>query len=132
MRVAEEPLRRDSGSVVAENAMTMGLVVAVFLVVCQFAYAVHVRSTLTMAAVEGARVGARVEAVPGTASVRTRDVITQSLSSRYAEGVTERSEVVEGVDVIRVDVTAPVPVLGPLGIGLNLHTSGRAVREERG
>ncbi|MEU0575004.1 hypothetical protein [Dermacoccus nishinomiyaensis] len=37
-----------------------------------------------------------------------------------------------GVAVMRVDITAQVPVLGPFGVGLDLHTSGRAVIEDRG
>ena len=45
----------DEGSAVAEYTMTMALIVSVFLVVCQFAYAAHVRSTLTMAAAESER-----------------------------------------------------------------------------
>ena len=42
--------RDERGSAVAENAMTSVVIVAVFLLVCQFAYAAHVRSSLTMAA----------------------------------------------------------------------------------
>ena len=41
--------RDERGSAVAENAMTSVVIVAVFLLVCQFAYAAHVRSSLTMA-----------------------------------------------------------------------------------
>lgn len=64
--------RDEDGSAVAENAMTMLLVVAVFLAVCQFAYAVHVRSTLTMSAVEGARQGARVDSNATAGAQRAR------------------------------------------------------------
>lgn len=121
----------EQGSAVAEFTMTMTLVVGVFLVVCQFAYATHVRSTLTMAAAEGARYGARVDAGPDIAASRARDLISGSLSSRYAQAISAHRSAAEGVDVVQVDVSAPVPVLGPFGVGLEMHTSARAVVEER-
>lgn len=126
-------LRRgdDEGSAIAEFTMTMMLVIGVFLVVCQFAYATHVRSTLTMAAAESARYGARVDAGPDVAASRARDLISGSLSPTYANGITAHRASADGLDVVQVDVTAPVPVLGPYGVGLELHTSARAIVEER-
>ena len=121
----------DEGSAVAEYTMTMALIVSVFLVVCQFAYATHVRSTLTMAAAESARYGARVDAGPAVAQERARDLVSGSLSPRYARSISAHRSTAEGLDVIQVDVDAPVPVLGPFGVGLRLHTSGRAIVEER-
>lgn len=121
----------EQGSAVAEFTMTMMLVVGVFLVVCQFAYATHVRSTLTMAAAESARYGARVDAGPDVAAARARDLVSGSLSSRYARAISAHRSAAEGLDVVQVDVSAPVPVLGPFGIGLEMHTSARAIVEER-
>ncbi|WP_197078993.1 TadE family protein [Dermacoccus sp. PE3] len=115
----------------AEYTMTMALIVGVFLVVCQFAYATHVRSTLTMAAAESARYGARVDAGPGVAQERASDLVSDSLSPRYAGSISAHRSSAEGLDVIQVDIDAPVPVLGPFGVGLTLHTSGRAIVEER-
>lgn len=111
--------------------MTTVLIVSVFLVVCQFAYAAHVRSTLTLAATEGARHGARVGAGEAVALARARDLAAGSLSPRYADGIRVHRSAVGGVPVVQVDVDAPVPVLGPFGVGLRLHTSGRAIVEER-
>ena len=124
-------LSGDEGSAVAEYTMTMALIVGVFLVVCQFAYATHVRSTLTMAAAESARYGARVDAGPGVAQARASDLVSDSLSPRYAGSISAHRSSAEGLDVIQVDIDAPVPVLGSFGVGLTLHTSGRAIVEER-
>lgn len=115
----------------AENVMTTALLVAVFLAVCQFAYAVHVRSSLTMAAAEGARYGARVGSTPGQAAARTKDLIASSVGPRYARSVSAGRGAAHGTPVVRVDVTADVPVLGPYGVGLTLRTSARAVLEDR-
>lgn len=123
--------RSDEGSAVAEFTMTSALVVVVFLVVCQFAYAVHVRSTLTMAAAEGARVGARVGADGQEARAKAVEIAEQSLSSHYAQDVESHLSSESGAPVMKVDIAAPVPVLGPWGVGLTLHTSARAVMEER-
>lgn len=111
--------------------MTMALLVAVFLAVLQFAYAVHVRSTLTLGASEGARVGARVGAHEADAVARTREFVTNSLSTGMARDISAAREGSGGASVMRVSVTAPIPVLGPFGVGLTMHTSARAVIEER-
>lgn len=135
--MTHRPVRRttgatsEEGSAVAEFTMTMMLVVGVFLVVCQFAYATHVRSTLTMAAAEGARYGARVEAGPDVAAARARDLVSGSLSPRYAHGISAHRAATDGLNVVQVDVRAPVPVLGPFGVGLQMHTSARAIAEDR-
>ena len=122
--------RDERGSAVAENAMTSVVIVAVFLLVCQFAYAAHVRSSLTMAAAEAARVGARVDGGVDAAQAKARDLLAEG-GGRHAR-VSAGSTSEAGVAVMRVDITAQVPVLGPFGVGLDLHTSGRAVIEDRG
>ena len=121
----------DQGSAIAETVMTASFIVAVFLVVMQFAYAVHVRSTLTLAASEGARAGARVNAPSGTASQVTRDFVRNSVGARYAGNVTEGESAVASARVRTVSVTAPIPVLGPFGVGIELSTTARALIEER-
>lgn len=109
--------------------MTSIVVIAVFLLVAQFAYAAHVRSSMTMAAAEAARTGARVGAGPDDARARALDLVGSG-AARHSTVVALRSSD-GGVAVMRVDITTQVPVLGPFGVGLDLHTSGRAVVEER-
>lgn len=109
--------------------MTSVAIVAVFLLVAQFAYAAHVRSTVTMAAAEAARAGARVGAGEGDARDRALELMGPGAAG-HSTIVAGRADD-GGVAVMRVDITTQVPVLGPFGVGLDLHTSGRAVVEER-
>ena len=124
--------RRDErGAAVADFAMVSILVVVLFLSVFQLGLALHTRNTLISCASEGARLGARADAVPGQGVSRTQALISQSLSPRYARRVTIREAVVEGVRVVEVRVVAPVPVIGLLGPDDRLDVVGRAFVESQ-
>ncbi|WP_370894825.1 TadE family protein [Janibacter sp. GXQ6167] len=113
--------------------MTAGLLSLLFVMVLQVGLALHVRNTLISCASEGARYGARLGATPGEGAARTEDLISSSLSPRYAKGVRATTETTEaGVDVVVVRVSAPLPVLGPYGPGDSLEVSGRAFAERQG
>jgi len=119
----------ERGAAVADFTMVSVLVVGLFLAVFQLGLALHTRNTLISCASEGARMGARADAVPGQAVSRTQSLISASLSSRYARHVSSRQTVVEGVRVVEVRVVAPVPVLGLLGPDDRLDVVGRAFLE---
>ena len=119
----------ERGAAVADFTMVSVLVVGLFLAVFQLGLALHTRNTLISCASEGARMGARADAVPGQAVSRTQSLISASLSSRYARHVSSRQTVVEGVRVVEVHVVAPVPVLGLLGPDDRLDVVGRAFLE---
>ncbi len=119
----------ERGAAVADFAMVSVLVVGVFLAVFQLGLALHTRNTLISCASEGARLGARADAVAGQGVSRTQALISASLSSRYARHVSSRQTVVEGVRVVEVRVVAPVPVLGLLGPDDRLDVVGRAFLE---
>ncbi len=121
--------RDERGAAVADFTMVSVLVVAVFLAVFQLGLALHTRNTLISCASEGARLGARADAVAGQGVSRTQSLISASLSSRYARQVSSRQTVVEGVRVIEVRVVAPVPVIGLLGPEDRLDVVGRAFLE---
>ena len=125
------PVRDERGAAVADFAMVSTLVVVLFLSVFQLGLALHTRNTLISCASEGARLGARADAVPGHGISRTEALISQSLSPRYARQVTTREAVVEGVRVIEVRVVAPVPVIGLLGPDDRLEVVGRAFVESQ-
>jgi hypothetical protein len=134
MRSAPERLSRrgrESGSAVADFAMVSGLVSVLFVAVFQVGLALHVRNTLISCASEGARVGARAGADPADSVARTRQLIGQSMSPRFAQDVTADVVVVDGVQVVAVRVTAPLPVLGPLGPDRALDVVGHAFREDQ-
>lgn len=107
------------------------LVLVLFLGVFQLGLALHARNTLISCAAEGARYGARVDALPGDGVARAQELISASLSPRYARSVTSREAVVDGVRVLEVHVVAPVPVLGLLGPEGRLDVVGRAFEERQ-
>ena len=123
--------RDERGAAVSEFALVSGLVVFVFLAVMQVGLALHVRNTLTLAASEGARAGARLDAAPQAGVARAREVVTGSLSGRFAEDITAGSDSVDGVSVVVVTIRAPIPVLGPIGPDRGLTVTGRAFEESQ-
>jgi Flp pilus assembly protein TadG len=123
--------RRERGAAVADFALVSTLVLAVFLGVFQLGLALYTRNMLISCASEGARAGARADAVPGQGVARAQALISRSLSPAYARRVTSREAVVAGVRVVEVRVVAPVPVLGLLGPADRLDVVGRAFVESQ-
>lgn len=119
----------ERGAAVADFAMVSVLVVGLFLAVFQLGLALHTRNTLISCASEGARLGARADAVAGQGVSRTQSLISASLSPQYSRQVSSRETVVEGMRVVEVRVVAPVPVLGLLGPDGRLDVVGRAFME---
>lgn len=124
-------VRGERGAAMADFAMVSVLVVVLFLAVFQLGLALHTRNTLISCASEGARLGARADAVPGQGVSRTQALITASLSARFARNVTSRQAVVGGVRVVEVRVVAPLPVIGLLGPDGRLDLVGRAFLESQ-
>ncbi len=126
-------LRDERGSVVAEYAMVLVLVIAVILAIVQVILAVHIRSILHDCAAEGARVAAHVGTAPARAEEYTRDLLASSVAPSYAAKIstTVTPETVDGVEVMSVRVTAPLPLLGLLGPARQFTVVGHAVREDQ-
>jgi len=97
--------REDRGSSVVEFALVAPLVLAVAVGVLQVVLALHVRSTLTAAAAEGARAGALAGSSTVVAERRTRDVLANVLGGGSAERVEAYRTRVDGVPVVRASVT---------------------------
>lgn len=123
--------RCERGAAVVDFSMVSVLLLAVFLAVVQLGLALHTRNTLISCAAEGARYGARADAMPGLGAARTQELVSASLSPRYARTVTAREIVLGGVRVVEVRVVAPVPVLGLLGPDGALDVVGRAYAEDQ-
>ena len=121
----------DRGSAVADFAMVSGLVALLFVAVFQLGLALHIRNTLVSCASEGARLGARANADPEDGAARARELISSSLSQRYAGNVTARLVDAGGVEAVAVEVVAPLPVIGPLGPDGRLRVVGRAFLESQ-
>ena len=123
--------RDERGAAIADFAMVSVLVLVVFLAVLQLGLALHTRNTLISCASEGARLGARADALPGEGISRTEALISESLSPRYARSVTSRRTEVMGVRVVEVRVVAPLPVIGLLGPDDRFDVVGRAFVESQ-
>lgn len=122
----------DRGSAVVDFTLTSVLLLFVFLAVFQLGLALHVRNTLISCAAEGARYGAREGSSAELGEARARDLIGRSLSPRYAQDVSSRVDTTgSGVQVVVVEVEAPVPVVGLFGPGSTLDVSGRAFLESQ-
>lgn len=119
----------ERGSAVVDFTLVSVLVLVLFLGVVQVALAVHVRATLVDCAAEGARVAGRADRGPQDGAARTRDLITAALSSRYAQDVVARQTVVDGLPVVEVTVSAPLPVVGLLGPAGVVTVDGHALEE---
>ena len=122
-------LREDRGSAVVEFALVTPLLLLVALAVLQVTLALHVRSTLTAAAAEGARAGALAGSGLGVAEGRTRDVLADALGGDAAEDIEASRTRIDGVDVVRVRVTARLPLIGTLG-PTALTVEGHAIEEQ--
>jgi hypothetical protein len=97
--------------------------------VLQLGVALHVRNTLTAAASEGARFAANADQLPGSGEQRARRVIAESLSDSYADDVHEVRTWRDGLDVVIVEVRAPLPLVGPWGPAGALTVRGHALAE---
>jgi Flp pilus assembly protein TadG len=121
--------REDRGSAVVEFALVTPLLLLVALAVLQLILALHVRSTLTAAAAEGARAGALAGSGLRVAESRTRDVLADALGGDAAQAVVASRTRLDGVGVVRVRVTARLPLLGTFG-PTALTIEGHAIEEQ--
>lgn len=120
-------LRTDSGSAVVDFVMVGTLLLIMFLALVQLALTLHVRNVLIDSAVQGALLAARSE--PSAGRERTQALISEELAETYAEEVSVRSVERSGVSTIEVEVRAPVPVVGLIGVGRTLRVTGHALAE---
>ncbi|HNO39810.1 MAG TPA: TadE/TadG family type IV pilus assembly protein [Marmoricola sp.] len=122
--------RLQRGSAVVDFVLVMLILVPLVLGLIQLGLVLHVRNTLVAAASEGSRYGANIDRGPEQAVARTRQQISGALAGRFAEQVTARAQMVDGVPMMVVTVAASVPPLGLWGPGVHLQATGHAVQEQ--
>lgn len=122
--------RDDDGAAVVDFVLVSMILIPLVLGIMQVALVMHVRSTLTAAATEGARYAATVDRGPADGAAHTRNQIDEALAARFADDVTARATTVQGVPGVEVQVRATVPPLGLWGPAMALEVSGHAVEEE--
>lgn len=120
-------LGADDGAAVAEFPMVAVLIIMIALMVVQAALIVHTRNTLVDAAVQGAHHAARVGSSPQDGARRAERLIDE----RFGTGLEAEATAVQGEDgVIRVQVSATLPLVGLLGPSGAMTVHGRAIDEE--
>ena len=111
-----------------EFALVTPILMGVALAVLQVALILHVRTTLTAAAAEGARASALVGADHLVGERRVRDVLATTIGSTLVREVTVWRERRAGAVVAAVGIDAVLPVVGLIG-PTTLHVDGHAVEE---
>lgn len=133
MRARVAP-RSDAGAAPVDFVLVGTLLTLLFLGVLQLGVDLHVRNVCAAAAAEGARYDANADVADlDRGAQRARDLITDAVGARYATDVTARTDAVDGVPVVVVDVHAPLPLLAlwvPRRL-LSVHVSGHALKEGR-
>lgn len=105
----------DAGSAVVEFALVTPILLIVVLAIVQLILALHVRSTLTAAAAEGARSAALAGSNLKAGEQRTREVLRDAIGGGSATSVSAARITVDQVPMIQVEITARLPLLGMLG-----------------
>lgn len=120
--------RSDRGSAVVEFVLVSPLVLLLLLGIVQLGLAMHVRSTLTSAAAEGARVAALAGADPLAGIARTQSLVEETLADSVVRDITAQEASLGEIDVMVVRVDATLPLVGLLG-PTALTVEGRALKE---
>lgn len=107
---------------------TLLLIVVIALV--QFTLALWVRTVLIDAAGEGARYGALNGVPVAEGAQRAREVAGMTLGTRYVDS--SSASIVPGTnyDLVVVEITAPLPLIGLIGPSGTVSVMGRAISEE--
>ncbi|WP_019137746.1 TadE family protein [Cellulomonas massiliensis] len=120
--------RDDRGSAIVDFVLVGALVTLVFAGVVQLTLVLHVRNTLVDAAAEGARYAA-----PGRtdddAVERASTLVEGSLAPSFAQDVSARRTRLGGLDVVEVEIRAPLPLVGLLGPSGVMTVRGHALAE---
>jgi Flp pilus assembly protein TadG len=122
---------RDGGSAVVDFVLVSVILLVLFLGVLQVVLALHVRAIVIDSAAEGARLAGRADRTTADGAARTRTLIGAALSDRFARDVTAREVDHEGLRVVEVTVTFPLPVVGLLGPSGVVTVDGHALKEEQ-
>lgn len=107
--------------------MVAVLILMIALMIVQSAPIVHTRNTLVDAAVQGAHHASLVGSSPQDGAERAERLLDQ----RFGGGLGAEATAVQDADgVIRVQVTATLPLVGLFGPAGAMTVQGRAIDEE--
>lgn len=116
----------ERGSAAVEFVLVGVLLTALTLGVLQLGFAVYVRNVVHDAAVEGAYHAALADTAFDEGAARTGRIIVRAVGEGYGHDVRASPATVAGIDVVRVTVTATLPLAGLLGAPRGLEVSAYA------
>lgn len=119
----------EDGSQVVGYVLVQVLVVFVVLGLLQIAFALHVRNIAIDAASEGARRAALLGASTNDGYERTTELLDDALGSDVSREIQVSEKVRDGDAMVRVQVSATLPILGPFGLPHSLNVSAGAFKE---
>jgi Flp pilus assembly protein TadG len=112
---------------VVDFVLVGALVTLIFVMLIQLALALHVRNTVADAASSAARYGALGDRTAADARERATMLVANALGSNYIQDVSVSVESRDGLNVLSVSITAPLPMLGLFGPSRTLEMTGHAV-----
>lgn len=115
------------GSAVVDFVLVGALVTVIFVALLQLALVQHVRNTVADAASSAARYGALGDRTAADAQERATVLLTSALGERYVQEVAASVENRDGLNVMTVTITAPLPLIGLAGPARSLRMTGHAV-----
>ena len=118
----------DRGSAVVDFVLVGPLLIVVALSVMQVTLALHVRTTLTAAAAEGARAAAMAGSSVQIGEQRSREVLAGNLAESTIESVEVGTLLDSGIGYTEVTIRARLPLIGLLGPSM-MSVRGRAIQE---
>ncbi|WP_449373465.1 TadE/TadG family type IV pilus assembly protein [Arthrobacter psychrolactophilus] len=114
------------GSAVVDFVLVGALVTLIFVALIQLALALHVRNTVADAASSAARYGALGDRTAGDARERATSLVSSALGVDFIQDVSVTVETRDGLQILSVSITTPLPVLGLFGPARSLEMTGHA------
>ena len=119
----------EQGSAAVEFVFVGILITFLTLGVFQLALTLHVRNTVHDAASEGARWAALADSTPQEGVQRTKDLITVSVGSQFAQDVTATTSMWLDAPTAVITVRTSLPVIGLWGFTNTMEVQGHAATE---
>ena len=127
-RNVHDRLASEDGNASVEFSLVAPLLMLVALAVLQLKLAIHVRSVVTSAAIEGARVAALADGDLARAESRTRSILESNIAGAAVHSITA-SQVTEGEnEMFAMVVETELPLLGFYG-PTSMKLTGHALAE---
>ena len=127
-RNVHDRLASEDGNASVEFALVAPLLRLVALAVLQLMLAIHVRSVVTSAAIEGARVAALADGDLARAESRTRSILESNIAGAAVQSITA-SQVTEGEnEMFAMVVETELPLIGFYG-PTSMKLTGHALAE---